>query len=93
MENLSKVAEIELIKTEIDKQTTSYSQQMELLTRKLKIAKREIKDTESEYYSYLTLSLIPQIEQEIDELNRKAKSLAYEYMVFEYIKRELKEKK
>lgn len=92
MENLSKVAEIDLIKTKIEKQTKNCSQQMEILNRKLKIAKKEIKNTDSEYYSYLTLVLIPQIEQELDELNKKVKSLAYEYVVFEHIKRELEDK-
>lgn len=91
MENLSKVEEIELIKTEIDKQTTSYSQQMELLTSKLKIAKSEIKNTDSEYYSYLNFALIPQIEQELNELHKKVRSLAYEYVVFDYLRKKLED--
>jgi len=90
MEN--KAAEIDLIKTEIEKQTTRYSQQIDLLGKKLEIAKREIKNTDSEYYSYLNLELIPEIEQEVDELNKKVRSLAYEYVVFEYIKRKLIDK-
>ncbi|WP_102691939.1 hypothetical protein [Rummeliibacillus pycnus] len=93
MDNLSKAAEIDFIKTEIEKQTTSYSQQMELLSKKLKIAKREIKNTESEYYSYLNLVLIPQIEKELDELNNKVRSLAYEYIVFDYIRKKLGDQK
>ena len=90
MEN--KAAEIDLIKTEIEKQTTRYSQQIDLLGKKLEIAKRETKNTDSEYYSYLNLELIPEIEQEVDELNKKVRSLAYEYVVFEYIKRKLIDK-